>query len=761
MSLYKIKFSFLFLLGWFFFTQTQAQAQTAEVRGFMYSEKNGEPLIYSNVTLFSGGKFVQGGQTDINGYFSITRIPPGSYDLIGKSIGFDTARVAITLKANEIKTQKLYLKTADISLKEVEVTAAKTVKTTTVNIGVEKIQPREIALMPSIGGEPDVAQYLQSIPGVVSTGDQGGQLYIRGGTPIQTLFLMDGMIVYNPFHSIGLFSVFDTDILRNVEVYTGGFSAEYGGRTSAVMDVTTRDGNRKKISGIVSVNPFTSKLVLEGPLSKPKEGVSKSSFLVSARTSYLESSSKVLYKYANKDGLPYNFTDLYGKYSLNTDGGNKLNFFGFNFNDRVNLANKSEIRWDSYGGGADFLILPSSASMIMHGIFAYSKYDIGITEPAGRPRNSQISGYNVGLDFTYFIDQNELKYGVSVIDNSTNFLAYTPTNVEQSERQNNTEAAAFLKYRLVKDLFVLEPSIRLNYYASLAIISPEPRLGFKYNISEKLRFKFAGGLFTQNFLSTRSDQDVVNLFAGFLSSPSDLRDASGQRVDNPLQKARHAIFGFEYDVNNRISVNVEPYVKDFNQLVNVNRNRIFATDGAYIVETGLAKGIDFSVKYNSRQLMWQAGYSLAQVDRKFGVREYPTNFDRRHNMNILGTYSFGEDKSFEVSARWNLGSGFPFTPTQGFYERILTGNIDTDFTTENGQLGILFGEENSKRMPYYHRLDVSAKKTFKFENGTSLEINADVVNAYNRQNIFYFDRITSTRVDQLPFLPSVGLRFKF
>ena len=755
----KVYYSLVFVLC--FLTSAQVWAQTAEVRGFLYSEKNGEPLIYSNVTLFSGGKYATGGQTDINGYFSITKIQPGTYNLIARSIGFDSVAIALTLKAGEIKTQKLYLKPADINLKEVEITSSKTEKTTTVNIGVEKIQPREIALMPSVGGEPDVAQYLQSIPGVVSTGDQGGQLYIRGGTPIQTLFLMDGMIVYNPFHSIGLFSVFDTDILRNVEVYTGGFSAEYGGRTSAVMDVTTRDGNRKKFGGIVSVNPFTSKILLEGPLTKPKEGVSNSSFLISGRTSYLEQSSKVFYEYASEDGLPYNFTDLYAKYSVNTEGGNKFSMFGFNFNDRVNLASGANVKWDSYGFGTDFLILPSSASMIMHGIIAYSKYDIGITEPVGRPRNSQISGYNIGLDFTYFQDQNELKYGISVIDNRTNFQAFTPTGVEQTEDQNNTEAAAFVKYKWVGDLFVIEPSLRMNYYASLATFSPEPRLGFKYNISEKLRFKFAGGLFTQNFLSTRSDQDVVNLFAGFLSSPEDLRDANGNRVDNPLQKARHAMFGLEYDLSNRISVNVEPYVKDFNQMVNVNRNRIFSTDGAYIIETGLAKGIDFAVKYAGENMMLQAGYSLAKVDRTFGNNVYPTNFDRRHNVNVLGTYTFGQDRSYEISARWNLGSGFPFTPTQGFYERILDGNIDEDVNTANGELGIIFGEQNSKRLPYYHRLDISAKKSFTFGNNTVLEINADIVNTYDRQNIFYFDRITSQRVDQLPFLPSVGLRLKF
>jgi hypothetical protein len=756
----KRLFCLLFLIG--FFCIPKAWAQTAEIRGFMYDKQNGEPLIFSTVLLYSNGKMTHGTQTDVNGYFSITRIQPGNYVLMPRSLGYDSLTVPITLKAGDIKTQKLYLNPGDKSLKEVEVKTDRTIATTTVNVAVEKVTPQQIKSLPSIGGEPDVAQYLQTIPGVVSTGDQGGQLYIRGGTPVQTLFLLDGMTIYNPFHSIGLFSVFDTDILRSVEVYTGGFNAEYGGRTSAVMDVTTRDGNRKKLSGIVSVNPFTSKVVLEGPLSKPVDGVSNSSFLLSARNSYLEQSSKIFYDYAKKDGLPYNFTDLYGKASFNSTGGNKLNVFGFNFRDRVNLAENSEVKWDSYGFGTDFIVLPASSSLMMHGLIAYSNYDIGITETVAKPRTSKINGFNMGLDFTYFINNDELKYGITIIGNKTNFIGYTPTGVEQSVGPtNNTEMAGFLKYRIVRSLFVIEPSIRLHYYASLARISPEPRFGFKYNISERLRFKFAGGYFTQNFLATRSDQDVVNLFAGFLSSPESLQDASGKRVDNPLQKARHAMFGFEYDLSDNMSVNVEPYVKDFNQLVNINRNRIFPSDAPYIVESGIAKGLDFALKYTTDKILFQAGYSLAKVNRKFGEQEYAPNFDRRHNANLLGTYTFGKEKSFEISGRWNLGSGFPFTPTQGFYERDLTGNIDENLLTQNGELGILYGEINSKRLPYYHRLDLSAKRTFKLEKGRSLEINADVINVYNRKNIFYFNRVTSQRVDQLPILPSVGLRFKF
>ena len=755
MHLLHRRFSALFF---FVFIATTAFAQTAEVRGFVYNEKNGEPIIFNNVFLQGTG---YGAQTDVNGYFSITKIAAGTYTLVTTAIGFDTVRMQVSLKAGEIKTQKLFLHERSLELKTVEISSRKTEKVTTVNAAIEKVSPREINVLPSIGGEPDLAQYLQTIPGVVFTGDQGGQLYIRGGTPVQTLVLLDGMIVYNPFHSIGLFSVFDTDILRNVDVYTGGFSAEYGGRVSAVMDVKTRDGNRKRTGGEISVNPFTSKVLLEGPIGKRTEGISNSSFLFSARSSYLEQSSKLFYEYANEDGLPFNFTDVYGKVSINSEGGNRLSFSGFNFNDRVKIGDNSEVNWNSYGAGTDIILLPSAASMMMHLAFGFSNYDIEITEETSRPRNSSINGFNLGLDFTYFIERNELNYGLNVIGNRTDFIGYTPLGVQQRETQNNTELAAFVKYNIVKNRYVLQPSVRFHYYASLGQISPEPRLAFKLNITDRIRFKAAAGLFTQNFISTRSDRDVVNLFAGFLSSPEVLQDADNNRIENRLQRSQHLITGFEFDLTDNLELNVEPYLKNFSQLTNVNRSQLFATDSKYIVEEGLAKGVDFALKYDKKDLMLQAGYSLATVDRKFGDLEYKTNFDRRHNVNLLGTYTFGPEKSFEVSARWNLGSGFPFTPTQGFYERSLLGSIDQDFVTENGDLGILYGDINSKRLPYYHRLDISAKKTYKLSENSTLEVNAGVVNVYNRKNIFYFDRVSSQRVDQLPIIPSVGLSWKF
>ena len=195
-----------------------AISQTATIRGFVYSKESGEPVLFTNVYLAGT---TMGAATDVNGYYTITRVPPGSYQLTVTSIEHDTLAIPVTVQAGEIVTKKLYLDKRTVNLKTIDISAEKEEQRTEVKVSVNKITPKEMKQLPSVGGEPDLVQYLQVLPGVVFSGDQGGQLYIRGGTPIQNKVMLDGMVIYNPFHSIGLFSVFDTDIIRNADVYAG------------------------------------------------------------------------------------------------------------------------------------------------------------------------------------------------------------------------------------------------------------------------------------------------------------------------------------------------------------------------------------------------------------------------------------------------------------------------------------------------------------------------------------------------------------
>ncbi len=790
MRVLKLNFVLFLIVG----IHLSAIAQTAVIRGKITESGKGEPILYTTVFL-KGTKF--GVQTDIEGFYSITKVPPGNYVIVVKTLEYDSAGVAVTVKANEILLKNIVLKKRARELTGVTIDAENTDKMEKVGISVTTITPIDIKLVPSIG-EADIAQFLQNLPGVVSTGDAGGQLYIRGGAPVQNEVLLDGMLIYNPFHSIGLFSVFDNDIIKNADIYTGGFNAQYGGRISAVMDITTKDGNKKNLSWKASASPFGAKVLLEGPLKKlVDENSGSTSFIVSAKTSYLQQSSTLLYPYAGNNGsdvngtpypkgLPFNYTDLYGKISLNAGSGSKLNIFGFDFSDQVHdYQGLHLLNWGSAGFGSNFVVVPQNSQTIITGHFAYSKYSISMQQSLyDSLETSSISGFNFGLGFTNYNGKNQLDYGVDLIGTSTDLHFHNSVGELIDATAHTTEISAFMKYKMLlfKDKFVLEPGLRLQYYASLNTFSPEPRLGMKLNVNKKFRLKASGGMYSQDLISTVPEKDVVNLFSGYISVdpsqiPSTYTDQSGKvhQVTESLQKAWHAIFGFEYDIMKNLSLNVEGYLKDFTQTTNLNRDKLFDDDAAhanypdaqkkdFIIETGKAYGVDFEAKYKYKHFYFWAVYSLGYVNFWDGAETYRPNFDRRHSINLVSSYKFGrnDDRTWEFDVRFNYGSGFPFTPTQGFYQnQPLNNGINSNYTSSQGNLGTLYGAYNSAQLPDYMRVDVNLKKTIELKSNSVLEVSAGASNVLNRENIFYINRTTSQMVYQLPIMPTVSIAWSF
>ena len=783
---------FLVLFFALFLISFSGFAQTATIRGTVYSESNGEAVIFSLVYL-EGTAY--GVQTDVNGFYSLTKIPAGTYTLVAQQTNFEPAKIQVTVKAGDILTQNLTIKPR--LMKEVVINGDRTEKIENPTVGKTTMDRKDINRVVAVGGVADIAQSVQVLPGVVSSGDQGGQLYIRGGTPIQNKVLLDGMIIYNPFHSIGLFSVFDTDIIKNMDVYTGGFNAEYGGRVSSVMDITTRDGNRKKFGGKVTGSPFGAKLMLEGPIQRMNDSLKRGSisYMVSAKNSYLEQTSKTLYSYVDTNGLPFNFADYYGKVSFNSTGGSRMSIFGFNFNDRVNrYKGSADLDWKSYGFGSAFQVVPSGSTTLIRGNFSYSNYIITMLEDNYSPRTDTVNGFNLGLNFTYFQRKNVVNYGIEVLGYKTVFQFENSVHRKIGQTENTTEFAAYFKYKWVsknmaKDslksrTLVLEPGFRLHYYASLPNVSPEPRLAFKYNLTDKIRVRGAVGMYSQNLIAATSDRDVVNLFYGILSGSNNLPktfvNEQGETVEitHKLQKANHYIFGIEWDPIDstqkfgNVEFTLEGYLKDFTQLTNINRNKLYEDneDNAdqpdilkkdFIIETGQAYGVDFVMKYTYGNFYLWTVYSLGYVTRWDGIQSYRPNFDRRHNVNVVSSYVFGKDENWEVDIRWNFGTGFPFTPTQGFYESLSFDDMTADYVTQNGDMSILYGNLNSHQLPTYHRIDITIKKWWEFSEFSKFEIAAGCTNAYNRANVFYFDRVAFKRVNQLPIMPSLSMNYSF
>jgi len=736
-----------------------ATAQTGEIRGTIYDKSTGEPLVYTHVVLIGKGL---GGISDLNGIYTISKIPEGTYNLVCNSIGYDTFKLTVNIKPGKLYTVNVYLNQAEIGLNEVKIEADKSQSETRVGLSKIGITSSQIKTLPSVGGEADLAQYLQILPGVVSTGDQGGQLYIRGGSPVQNLVLMDGMPIYNAFHSIGLFSVFDPDVIRNVNVYTGGYDASYGGRISSVMDVTTRDGDQSRFAGNINVSPFVSKLEVEGPFKKFSEDNGGSSYLFSVRGSYLGETAPIFYPYAGSDGLPYDFLDFFSKLSFNAPGGSKFEVFGFDFNDNVHFPS-TLYNWNSYGLGGKFVLLPPSSSTVIEGHFSYSYYTDNETDPDNAPRNSSIGGFQTGLDFTYYPGKDLLKYGFEIAGGQTNFTYQNQTGQTLGESLYTTTLSGYVHYNEVLGRLVLDPSVRMQFYAELNEFSFEPRMGIKYVLTDKLRLKAGAGMYSQNLFAATSDQDVVNLFYGYLTAPADLYDINGNTVASKIEKSWDLIGGIEADVAKHTTLSVEPYYKGFPQLVTTNEYKEFDNQPDYITETGKSYGVDFLATYDKHPWYIWLTYSYSKVTYNDGVETYPPFWDRRNSVNALISYTFGKKQSWEASARWTYGSGFPFTQTQGFYEQLPFQNqgVNTNYTTTNGNLGIQYAGLDGGLLSDYHRLDISATKTYTFTKHKILKVVATVTNVYNRANVFYFDRVNYIRVNQLPVMPSLALNYAF
>ncbi|MDR0970802.1 MAG: TonB-dependent receptor [Bacteroidales bacterium] len=758
--------------------------QNATIRGFVYDKETGEPIMFSNVLLMETSN---GATTDENGYFVISKVKKGNHKIKVSFTGYETSFLDVSLRDNEIKHVKVELEQTSTQLGSIEIRADRVAARTESQVSIEKITSKDITQIPSIGGTADLAQYMQVVPGVIFTGDQGGQLYIRGGSAIQNKVLLDGMVIYNPFHSIGLFSVFETDIIRNVDVFTGGFGANYGGVLSSIMDISIKDGNKKSTKGKISATTFGANLVIEGPIIKQNDINDVSlSYILSAKNSYLSYTSKNIYSYID-GSLPYDFFDIYGKLTLSGSNGSKLSLFGFNFTDKVNQYKSiANFNWANRGFGANFLLLPGGTSALVEGVVAYSDYSILMEETTtGSGKESNIGSFNVGLSFTNFFGENKLIIGLEALANTTRTSITTTKEKASStigDPNYSTELGAYALFKGIFKRFLYEPSFRINYYASMSKVSYEPRLALKYNITDFLRIKAAAGVYSQIFIDTKPDADIVNLFTGYQTiDPESMNIVSvfrGQNISSYFQKANHLIFGIEYDLSKRITLNIEGYYKIMEGLITLNRNKYFDDDfehsqegssfqpdylkKEYALENGKAFGVDVSAKYNDDRLYIWAVYSLGKVIREDEVISYAPHYDRRHNVNILLSYQLGLSRSWEVSLRWNYGSGFPYTPNKGGEELLdFQGGIDYNYLLSNGTFNMLLGEYNSQRLPEYHRLDFSVKKRFDIFKSSTLEINLSVTNLYNRNNLFYQDRITGQRVNQLPIMPSFGLSLLF
>jgi hypothetical protein len=764
---------FFYLAGFFLFflISYSVQGQKATIRGNVFTRETGEPQFLCNIQLLDTA---MGMITDENGYFHFSQLDPGQYTLVFSSMGLTPDTTHVELKSGDIKTLRIYLEPSIKTIREVVVSAAHNRKKSQVQVSMQQVTPKELKRMPQLGAESDLSQYLQTLPGFVHSGEQGGQLYIRGGSEVQNSFLLDGIPVYNPFHSLSLFSVVDSDILQSVSIFSGGFSSDLGGRISSVMDTKTRDGNQIGLNGKFSLSTLGLNGEIEGPLGR-KGLLENSSFLFSGKTSLINSLTSVLYPYLGSKGIPYGFTDLFGKLTKSGSNGSKINFTGFRFADRVDLDTAFAYDWSNYGIGCNVVIVPNNSSGLIRATLNYSSYKITWTEDEEAARLSKVASFRFLIESVNFFGLNELKIGIETTSMNSQLDYENLYGYELNERLFTTDMAAYIKYKIVLRKLILESGLRGSYYATAGVMIPEPRLGLKVNVTDRFRIKSAFGYYSQNLVSVKSDQDVVNYFTGYILEPQSIAKSFGSyHANNSLQTAWHLVAGIETEPLEALQINCELYAKYFPQTVTYNRNKRFSSStlhssvpdiytASFLVEKGWAYGADLLVQYSSGRFFSQISYSLAFVRKYDGMQYYYPHYDRRHNLNLLASYYMGSPSSpWELNTHFSLGSGFPYTPVTSYY-----GKIDFNEFESNAVLndyysyGILFGETNSARLPVYHRLDLTIKHTFQLKRQGSLEVSFSVYNTYNRHNLFYFD-VTSYSVQyQLPVLPVLGLKYIF
>ncbi len=728
-----------------------AFAQSATVRGFAVDELDGQALPGVNVALESQSGRLVGAATDTDGFYTINGVAPGRYILRASFVGYATHVDTLTLEPGILR-YNIELGADENLLGEVRVESERTTGAANVTAGLQKIRPEDIELVPTPDVSGDLASYLTTLPGVVTTGDQGGQVYIRGGEPSQNLVLLDGMPVYQPFHVLGFYSAFPTDIVANADVYAGGYTARYGGQLSSVLDVAARSGDKRRFGASASVAPFVSGVLVEGPLARDRV-----SFLANARVSVIEQGASRL---VDRE-LPYNFGDFFGKIHATPSSGSQLSVSALRTFDRgvvgdPDAPTPDEIRWENGAVGLRYLLLPVDVQILGEVILSLSSLNTELGPSAAPDRSSNIERFRGEFNITYFLGFADTHFG-GFIEKLTveSDLGGAYQNLE-SEQTTVTEAGFYLEpeMRPAKGL-TIEPGVRVTTSPNKNLVFVEPRFRAVWTFGPH-QLSAATGLYHQTLVGLSDRRDATSIFTAWTTTP-----------DGEAPEAFHAIAGYRITPASWLDLAVEGFYK---KLSGLSVGEFTATPRLTTrlqPADGEVMGMDARVEVRRGPFYGYVNYGLSSVEYTIVDPIYEVQFgdprlvfrpphDRRHQVNALASVSlFG----FDLSARWQFGSGLPFSRALGFDVFLnIDGGIDP--LTEEGRPRVIYERPFASELPTYHRLDISVERTFDL-GPAELTAQAGLINAYDRRNLFAYDTFTLRRSDQLPIVPSFGLKIVY
>jgi hypothetical protein len=707
--------------------QTNDPSKTATITGTLRDRKTGEPLIGASVMVLNP---VIGSTTDQSGYFSLT-LEKGPHELQIQSVGMKTLKQKVILRSNG--KLNLELEEDILPLKEVVIESEGDALIRNVQIGVAKLDIKTMKQIPLALGETDILKVVLTLPGVQSVGEGTVGINVRGGANNQNLILLNNAVVYNPSHLFGFFSTFNPDVLKNVELYKSGIGAEYGGRLSSVLDVHTRDGNLRKISGSGGISPITGRLSLEGPIIKDK-----TSFIIGARSTY----SNWLLRQLDDPALQKSkasFYDLTGNITHTINQNNTLNLSGYTSQDEFNLASDTTYRFSDRNAVVKWrhIFNPKFTADL---IGSFSRYGYSM-ETRKNPVNLfsldfGLQQVNVKADFHYFPNpKHTFQWGVDVTRYEISPGTYKPKGTESiikpkilasefgresaiylsdsydlSERISIYAGLRYSFYQFLgpKDVYQYEPNAprepsttldTLSYGKGKSINSyhgAEPRASIRYSVSKKASVKFS---------YNRLRQYIQMLSNTAAATPTDIWKLSDPHI-RPQVGDQIAIGYYQYFKGNVIEASVEAYYKNMTHMIDFkNGAQLFLNDQ---IETdvvdakGKAYGVELLVKKSTGKVNGWVSYTFSRTFLQTSTayesetvndgKYYPANYDKPHAVNFIGNYKF--NRRFNFSLNLIYSTGRPIT--------LPIAKFDADGTTR-----LLYSDRNQYRIPDYFRSDVS------------------------------------------------------
>jgi hypothetical protein len=759
-SLFYILITFIFLISENIAAEPIPNTGgNCSISGFVRDSSNLETLLGATVYL---EKTKYGAYTNKLGFYSITNIPTGTYSLKVTFIGYEEFQKKITLKKNQDLRLNIILNPMNVTTQVIEVEAEREIEKREISISKIDVPIHQIKNI-RLGGESDVFRSLQYLPGVLTSSQISSGLYVRGGSPDQNLVLIDGSIVYNPSHLFGFISTFNTDAIKDVKLFKGGFPAEYGGRLSAVLDLTQKDGNRKEIEGVASLGVISSRLSLEGPLGN-------GSWFIGGRRTYFELIKAVLPRSSRNEIPDFNFYDINAKITQ---------FFGDN--DIVSLSgfiSSDNFGFDNYGFMLDMGVKNQTVAGKWNHIFSeklFSEVNISTSYYENGFAGNQ-AGYafeiensirditgKVSLD--WFINESiTLKSGLEMNAYDfiyfSNFTGNLDTNVAEGTNSpglmnlnildRNYALYSQLNYNFT-DLVSLQGGLRLNYWDLSKMFLLDPRLSLKYIVNENLTLKAAWGIYSQDLrLATQPD---FSFFDTWLPTDTSLSPA----------RAIHYILSMQTDYFKEFDLNFDVYYKKMSNISELNNKTLSSESisSLFFVGNAEAYGAEIFLQRKFGKFSGWLGYGLGFIEAKFDSinsgQPFRPKYDRRHDFKIVAQYDF--NNHWSVSATFYFQSGQSYTGASSqFQVRMPDDNIGRGKIVPTQRYGL--------RLPSSHQLNLTGIYSFKIGN-TDAKIIIDIFNVYNHRDIWfrYYDTSKPVAVVRdvtlLPIIPTFAFEVKF